>query len=135
MARRSGPARVHNFEVWANLTYFAGPGVDGPFVAVHHCTPNPFKSLIGKTLRRIKDARPKNWRTVPPKHGKGFVWSDENNVDRMRVMKANPRGMRHHERTGYVRWKNDQGEFLDEYGRVWINDGSQAFKDATHLIL
>ena len=134
LARRSGIVRVHNLDVWENHTYFASASGDGPFVLVHNCTPNPFKTLLGLTSKKIKAGMPKHWKKLSVDRGRGVKWVDENGFERMRIMAPNRNSKFIHGRSGYVRWTDQGGDYLDQYGNV-VSQSDPLFDQLTHIIL
>ncbi|MGB5635306.1 MAG: DUF4157 domain-containing protein, partial [Waterburya sp.] len=83
-----------------------------------------FDHLVGKTLKQIqKRARQAGWKYNDRlRTGRGWVFSDQNGIERIRY-RQDKNGNWLHEETGYLRWTNESGNFLDLNGRQ-INAGN-----------
>ncbi len=114
--RFSGSHWVYNIEVEGDHEYLVGK----ESVRTHNiCFPR--STLRGVSLRWLGRNKPNGWRRVSAK-GNGWVWLDENNVERLRFMRpsgANPANFFKSRMTnGYFKWKNAAGELLDIDGQV-----------------
>jgi hypothetical protein len=109
-------------------------------------TPFPVRSLRGKSIRSLRRERPANWREVPTRDNEGFIWLDENGVERLRFMRPtgeNPSaGNWSRQSNGYLRWQSsqstpggaDEGKlFLDVDGNI-IGRNDPGFAESTHIM-
>jgi RHS repeat-associated protein len=103
----------------------------GAYLAGRALTPHSFKSLLGKGPSKVRGMRPSGWAERPAVRGHGWVWVDENGIERLRYMYPDKNGRFVHEKTGYFRWTDGHGSPLDRYGNV-VRD--PAAHDATHII-
>ncbi|MDG4821379.1 hypothetical protein O7635_05860 [Asanoa sp. WMMD1127] len=109
-------------------------------------TPFPVRSLRGQSIRSLRRQRPSNWREVPTRENEGFIWLDENGVERLRFMRPTgepPTANKwSRQANGYLRWQSSQSTpgdgpegklFLDTDGNLvpWNHPEVQ---DLTHLM-
>jgi hypothetical protein len=83
-----------------------------------------FRTLYGKSADQVWDRAVKvGWRPNERlRSGRGWFFTDENGVERFRF-RRDKKGTWHHEQTGYIRWTDPSGHFLDVNGRVvTVND-------------
>jgi hypothetical protein len=110
-------------------------------------TPFPRTSLRGVTLAGLRRLRPRTWREISTRKSEGFVWVDENGVERLRFMRptgANPATNQwSRQANGYFRWQSAQSvppEAADA-GRIFLDSGGNPvsryapdFEATTHII-
>jgi len=87
--------------------------------------------MFGRTPKQVLKAKPKNWHKVPAT-GNGWKLVDENGVERIRFMRPDPSGGFHHQRTGYWRIQDADGNFLDEFGNI-VSRMDPDFHIKTHI--
>ncbi len=108
-------------------------------------TPFPRRSLRGASLSSLRRQRPRNWHEVPTRDHEGFIWVDENGVERLRFMRptgqnpANNQWSR--QANGYFRWQSSQSHPGDPNGRLFLDaDGNIVplnhpdFAELTHIM-
>jgi hypothetical protein len=94
-------------------------------------------TLFGKTEAQILRMAPKTWKKMKVDRGIGWKLVDENDIERVRFMKPDPKdksAIWYRIRHGYWRWTNERGEFLDEYGEVVDENADPDFQFKTHII-
>lgn len=77
-----------------------------------------FTNLQGKSLKRLKErAKECDWKlTDQLRTGKGWYFTDDKGIERIRY-RIDASGTYLHEETGYIRWTDEAGNFLDLSGR------------------
>lgn len=82
----------------------------------------PRSNLRGVSIRWLRRNKPRGWREVPTAHNEGWIWVDENGVERLRYMRPNgstPGGSQFSRQAdGYFRWKDADGNLLDVDGNI-----------------
>jgi RHS repeat-associated protein len=92
----------------------------------------PIKSLSGKTLAQVEKGIPNTWRRIRSSSGHGWKWIDEQGRERLRYMYPDKNGWFWHEKTGYWRWRNANGQHLDEFGDI-VDPNDTFFDQKTHI--
>ena len=94
------------------------------------------QSLQGKSVKWLQRNKPRGWRQVPTRNNEGWIWVDENGVERMRFMRPSGRSATNsqwaRQENGYMRWQNEGGEFLDIDGNV-VRRTDPMFQQKTHI--
>ncbi|MEV0714741.1 hypothetical protein [Asanoa sp. NPDC050611] len=111
-----------------------------------NATPFPVRSLRGVSIRSLRRQRPRHWQEVPTRKNEGFIWRDENGVERFRFMRPtgeSPSKARwSRQANGYIRWQSAQSSptggdadklFLDVDGRPVAADHPQV-RELTHIM-
>jgi hypothetical protein len=97
----------------------------------------PRKTLRGASLKWLNKNKPQGWSKTPSQNNQGWVWTDENGVERLRFMRpngANPAGSQwSRQSNGYFRWQDANGNYLDIDGNV-VKLGSENFNELTHIM-
>lgn len=97
----------------------------------------PRKTLHGVSLKWLRKNKPRGWQEVPTRDHEGWVWQDQNGVDRLRFMRPTGRNPSSNkwsrQANGYFRWKDADGNYLDVNGNV-VPHGSSEFNELTHII-
>ncbi|MEO0593842.1 MAG: hypothetical protein AAFZ38_09705, partial [Myxococcota bacterium] len=97
----------------------------------------PRRSLQGVSLKWLKRNKPSGWTTLPTRGNKGFIWRDQNGVERLRFMRPNGRNAANsqwsRQANGYFRWQDESGNFLDASGNV-VPSSHPNFQELTHII-
>jgi hypothetical protein len=105
-------------------------------------TPFPRRTLRGVSLSWLKKHKPRNWQQVTTRDHEGFIWKDENGVERLRYMRpsgknpANSKWSR--QANGYFRWQPADSNpsnptFLDIDGNV-VPQTAPDFAERTHIM-
>jgi hypothetical protein len=96
----------------------------------------PRKTLRGVSLKWLSRNKPGGWRQVPAERGSGWKWLDENGIERLRFMRPNGENPANsqwsRQASGYFRWQNENGEFLDIDGNI-VQPGP-GFNESTHIM-
>lgn len=96
----------------------------------------PRSSLRGVSLKWLQRNKPSGWRQVPTRNNEGWIWLDQNGVERLRFMR--PNGMNPsanqwaRQSNGYFRWQDAKGNFLDIDGKV-VSPSHPEFQELTHI--
>jgi RHS repeat-associated protein len=100
-------------------------------------TPFPRKSLRGVSLKWLNRNKPPGWTKTPTRDYEGWIWRDENGVERLRFMRSNRQNpvasQWSRQANGYFRWKDANGNFLDIDGNV-LRQGEEGFEEASHIM-
>jgi RHS repeat-associated protein len=124
----------HAQQFGASITQMSRPRAQasGPRAS----TPFPRSSLRGVSTRWLRRNKPRGWREVPTARNEGWIWVDENGIERLRFMRpngANPAASQwSRQSNGYFRWTNESGQFLDVDGNV-VPPNHPAFQELTHI--
>ncbi|WP_437576460.1 hypothetical protein [Sorangium sp. So ce887] len=89
---------------------------------------------FGQSEQNILRRAPTSWRRVPAEKGSGWKLIDENGVERVRLMRPDPRskGVWGRLKLGYWRMQDELGRFLDENGNV-VPETDPDFQFKTHI--
>jgi hypothetical protein len=96
----------------------------------------PRSSLRGVSLKWLQRNKPSGWRQVPTRNNEGWLWLDQNGVERLRFMR--PNGMNPsanqwaRQSNGYFRWQDAKGNYLDIDGKV-VPPSHPGFQELTHI--
>jgi hypothetical protein len=89
------------------------------------------------SLKWLNKNKPQGWTKTPSRDNQGWIWKDENGVDRLRFMRptgANPAASQwSRQANGYFRWKDANGNWLDIDGNV-VPESSKNFLELTHIM-
>ncbi|MBQ0905688.1 hypothetical protein [Micromonospora sp. U21] len=107
-------------------------------------TPFPVRSLRGVSIGSLRRQRPRNWTETPTRNNEGFIWKDENGVERLRFMRPtgdNPSASQwSRQANGYLRWQSSQSGdsptdnlFLDQDGNL-VDKSDPLFAEKTHIV-
>jgi hypothetical protein len=115
--------------------------VDGDYSGRRSSTENekdfPRKTLRGVSVKWLRKNKPRGWQELPTRDREGWVWQDQNGVDRLRFMR--PTGLSpsnnkwSRQANGYFRWKDADGNYLDADGNV-VPRSSSEFEELTHIM-
>ena len=67
----------------------SSPNIPGGLPIFRLSSKLPFKSLIGTSISWLKKNKSRGWQTVSTGNNEGWIWVDENNVERLRFMRPN----------------------------------------------
>ncbi|MET0417368.1 MAG: hypothetical protein ABW022_15255 [Actinoplanes sp.] len=107
-------------------------------------TPFPVRSLRGVSISSLRRQRPRNWTETPTRNNEGFIWKDENGVERLRFMRPTGEsasaGDWSRQANGYLRWQSSQSGdspadnlFLDQDGNL-VDKSDPLFAEKTHIV-
>jgi hypothetical protein len=96
----------------------------------------PRKTLHGVSLKWLRKNKPGGWKEIPSREHEGWVWKDQNGVERLRFMRPTGRNPSSNQwsrqANGYFRWQNADGNYLDINGNV-VPKGPD-FEERTHIM-
>ncbi len=96
----------------------------------------PRATLHGVSLKWLQKNKPAGWRTISTNNNEGWIWKDQNGVERLRFMRPTGKNASNEKwarkENGYFRWKNANDEFLDVNGKV-VSDKAADFQERTHI--
>jgi hypothetical protein len=122
----------------------AGHGLPGNRLRYPSATPFPRSSLRGVSIEWLRRNRPQGWKEMPTRNREGFVWRDENGVERLRFMRPTGENPANNDwsrqANGYFRWQSSQSAegpgdlFLDVDGNIVPRDDLELFNERTHIV-
>lgn len=149
--RLRAAASVHSFTVTEGLMTVGlapnavaavarSPGGDAPTPNKNAGAPSasqfPRTSLRGVSLRWLQRNKPSGWKQVPTRNQEGWVWLDQNGVERLRFMRPNglnPSASQWaRQSNGYFRWQDAKGNLLDVDGNI-VPPSHPRFQELTHI--
>jgi len=97
------------------------------------------KGIRGQSLKKIKRKKPKGWKKVPTRDNEGFIFIDENGVERLRYMR--PKGNNpmdgnlkwSRENNGYFIIRDANKNLLDKNGKIVI-PGTPGWRERSHIM-
>jgi hypothetical protein len=104
--------------------------------------PFPRDNMRGVSLSWLRRNKPKGWREVPTRDREGWIWKDENGVERLRFMRpsgTNPANSQwSRQANGYFRWQPghstpERPVYLDIDGNE-IPPTHPLFNELTHIM-
>ncbi|MFP4438782.1 MAG: hypothetical protein ACLFVO_16190, partial [Chloroflexaceae bacterium] len=100
-----------NLAVAEAHTFFVGD--DGWLV--HNVGFGKIRNLRGKSEKWLRRNKPQGWCQVPTREHEGWRWLDQAGQERFRFMHPKKKGpiAWSRQRTGYMRWQDEFGNFLD----------------------
>jgi RHS repeat-associated protein len=97
----------------------------------------PRSSLRGASIKWLNKNKPQGWTKTPTRDNQGWIWRDENGVERLRFMRPNGENpgasQWSRQANGYFRWKDANGNYLDIDGNV-LRQGVEGFEEASHIM-
>jgi RHS repeat-associated protein len=128
---------IREFGRWATLATLGGMLKRTVPAATRASSAFPRRTLHGVSLNWLKRNKPSGWTTSPTRDNRGFIWKDENGVERLRYMRpsgTNPANSQwSRDASGYLRWQDASGNFLDASGNV-VSRSHPRFQELTHII-